>query len=202
MAVEIKNLLFDLGGVICDIDIDRAIHSFESLGIKNMESLLNRYRQHGIFHDFESGVVDVNEFCSHLRELSGKPYISDNQILNAWNSIIIEFPQPRLRRLKELKGRYNMYLLSNTNPCHFQYFPSQMGFFRMEDLFNALFLSFQMGVCKPEKQIYDMVIAQAQIVPEETLFLDDSAANIEAAKLLGFQTYLVKSGNDWLTLDL
>lgn len=202
MAVEIKNLLFDLGGVICDIDINRAIESFDNLGIKNIDSLLNRYKQHGIFHDFECGNVNTEEFCAHLRELSGKPYLSDNQIMNAWNSIIVGFPQARLKKLKELKGRYNLYLLSNTNPCHFQFFPSQMGFFRLEDFFSTLFLSYKMGVCKPEKEIFEMVSASAQINPEETLFLDDSEANIEAAKLLGYQTFLVKNGDDWMTLEL
>ena len=202
MAGEIKNLLFDLGGVICDININNGVEAFNRLGINDIDSLLNRYKQDGIFHDFECGNVDNEEFCAHLRELSGKPYLSDNQIMNAWNSIIVGFPQPRLKKLMELKKRYNLYLLSNTNPCHFQFFPSQMGFFRLEDFFTTLFLSFNMGVCKPEKEIFDLVVELAQIKPQETLFIDDSVANIDAAKLLGFQTFLVKNGDDWLSLNL
>ena len=202
MAEKIKNLLFDLGGVICDIDINEGIESLENLGIKNINSFLNRYKQHGIFHDFECGTVDSATFCAKLRELAGKPYLSDNQILNAWNSIIIDFPINRLKRLKELKADYQMYLLSNTNPAHREFFPSQMGFYRIEDLFHKLFLSYEMGVCKPEPQIFEMVLKDANIKAEETLFIDDSAANIEAAKQMGFQTHWVQKSSDWMLLEL
>ncbi len=202
MAEKIKNLLFDLGGVICDIDIDQGIQALENLGIKDISSLLNRYKQHGVFHDFECGHIDTLQFCAHLREISGKPYLSDNQIMNGWNSIVIGFPQERMRRLKELRGQYNMYLLSNTNPCHFAYFPSKMGFFRLDDLFQKLFLSYEMGVCKPDSKIFELVITSANIRPEETLFIDDSEANIEIGKSMGFQTYLVRTGSDWLSLEL
>lgn len=202
MAEKIKNLLFDLGGVVCDIDIAEGVQALENLGIKDVTSTLNRYKQYGVFHDFECGVIDTTQFCAQLRELSGKPYLGDNQIMNAWNSIVVGFPQERLKRLRELKRTYKMFLLSNTNPSHYDYFPSLMGFYKFDDLFDTLYLSYKMGLCKPERRIFEMVLEQENIKPEETLFIDDSELNIKQAAEMGFKTFLVREPSDWLKLEL
>lgn len=200
---DIKNLIFDFGGVLIDLDRARCINQFKSLGLDNVDSLLDVCHQQGLFLQHEKGLVDDEAFRNYIRTESGKPLLSDNQIDEAWNSFLVSIPSYKLEALLELRQHYMVYLLSNTNNIHWQWavehaFPYKS--FRVEDYFEKIYLSYEMKMAKPDAEIFQSVLSDANILPEETFFLDDSPANCEVARSLGIQTYTPKAYEDWRPL--
>ena len=196
---SIKNIIFDFGGVIVDISREQAVNRFIEVGLSNANELLGVYKQEGIFLELEEGKISRYEFYDALRKLSGKN-ITNEQIDYGWFGFILPLYQERIDFLLELKEKYNLYLLSNTNPiimswaCSSKFTPAGKP---LNDYFHKLYLSYQMGVVKPEKLIFEKLIEDAQIKPVETLFIDDGKANIEVGASLGFKTYQPKEGEDF-----
>lgn len=199
MYKNIKNLLFDFGGVIVSLDKQNALNRFKELGIKNIDEYLNEYRQTGIFLDYEDGKLDAPQFYKALRELANNENISDEEIDLAWQAFAVAIPDYKYNMLKELRKTYNVYLLSNTNP-------SMMKWARSKDFsptsepidafFDKCYLSYEIGHTKPDKAIYEYIIKDSGMNPAETLFFDDGEANIKAAQELGFQTHLTNQDED------
>lgn len=196
----IKNILFDFGGVIIDADLPRAISEFEKLGLKDVANLLNLYTQNGFFLDLEEGKLSRKEFCQKISEHAGRE-ISDQEVENAWLSIVEKIPLFKLDYLEELKQKgYNLFLLSNINPF-------VMDWARSSDFsdygkplntyFDKMFCSYEMGVTKPSKEIFEKVILEAPLSPEETLFIDDGTRNAEMGRNLGFHVYQPQNREDW-----
>lgn len=195
----IKNLLIDLGGVLINLDRQRCMESFKKLGFTDVEERLNIQQLHGIFMQQEKGLITAAEFRDEIRNMMGKA-ASDRQIDAAWNSFLVDIPAYKLDLLLELRTKYVVYLLSNTNELHWNYtcqnlFPYRT--FKVEDYFEKTYLSYEMHMVKPEPEIFKAVIEDAGIEPQETLFIDDSEINCQAARELGIFTYTAKADEDW-----
>lgn len=199
---NIKNIIFDFGGVLVDLDRQRCEKSFQAIGI-DLSPMLDDFHQHGVLADFESGEAKPPQFFEALRSLSNGHNPSDEQIWEAWQSFLVGVPSERLDMLIALKEHYRLMLLSNTNFIH--WYRAQNDFFlyrglTVEDLFEQIFLSFEMHLQKPQPAIFERVIEQTGIRPDETLFIDDSPANCKAADGLGIHTFCPSTPNDWIDL--
>ena len=196
----IKNLLFDLGGVIMDLDRDRCVRAFERLGMKDADDFLGVYGQKGAFLALESGKIDADEFHRQVRPMIDRPEVSDEEIDNAFNEFLVGIPVTRLEALRALRKDYKIYLLSNTNPIMInsriaEEFRKEG--FEMADYFDGIFTSYEAGCCKPGKEIFDYTEREGHIKPDETLFFDDSQANVDAARSYGLNAVLVKPGDEF-----
>lgn len=195
----IKNLMFDLGGVIMDIDRERSVRSFRRLGMKEPEKFLGDYGQTGPFGALEEGLITPAEFHEQLRAIIG-PVATDDRIDRAFDAFLVGIPVRRLAALRELRQRYGVYLLSNTNAIMWdmRIRTSFMGEGRCrEDYFDGIATSFEARALKPGAAIFDYASRRFGIRPDETVFLDDSAANVEAARGLGFHALQVPPGREF-----
>ena len=185
----IKNLIFDFGGVLIDIDPLRVGQLFKELGIKDVEKVNELAFSKGLYLDFEKGLITGAEFRDGLREVSSLK-LTDAQIDGAWNSMILRFPKSRFDLLKQLKKNYNIYLLSNTNEIHLDYFNqyviNNMGINRLDDLFTECFYSHIMKLRKPDHDIFLKMLETGGMLPSESLYIDDLPENTDAARELGF----------------
>lgn len=195
----IKNLIFDFGGVLIDADLEGAIRNFQSLGLDNISEYLNLYRQNGIFLDLEDGSKNRAEFNDAFRALTGKN-VSDESIAAAWLSIVERVDLDKLAYLEELRKDYKLYLLSNINPHVYQWADSSEFTPQGKPLpayFDRAFASYKLRMTKPSPEIFQYVIDQTGILPEETLFVDDGARNVETARSMGFHVYQPQNREDW-----
>ena len=198
---KIRNIVFDLGGVLIDIDPQRCIHRFEKLGLTNASSLMSGADFKEVWLRFEKGEIDETEFRGYIRSCcSVLKDVTDDQIDFAWNGMLVSIPRYKLDLLLELRSRYVVYLLSNTNSIYWKWAlenPFKYRGFRAEDFFEKEYLSFRLNACKPEKAIFERVIEDANIDPKETLFIDDRIENTVAATELGIKTYTPKANENW-----
>ncbi|MEP1487468.1 MAG: HAD family phosphatase [Algibacter sp.] len=199
---EIKNIVFDLGGVIMNLNVPQTIIEFTRLGIKNIVNDTGHHYTDPIFYDFEIGKVSENEFVEKLSCIaSSNP--SHLQIREAWNAMILDMPRDRINILLDLKKKYNIYLLSNTNSIHQQKFINEVNEtnnFSFNDLFEKAYYSHEIGMRKPNEDVFEFLLKDSNLKPKETLFIDDSIHNINAAEKLGIQTYHIQEGNSLETL--
>ncbi|MCP9610676.1 HAD family hydrolase [Coprobacter tertius] len=196
---EIKNIVFDLGGVLLSLDRDKAVKRFEEIGMADAEQMIDPYHQKGIFLDLEEGRLTRKGFYEKVKEHIGKD-ISAEAIDYAWMGFIVDVEEYKLSYLLELRKKYRVYLISNTNPII-------MGWARTSgftswgqpigDFFDRMYTSYEVGACKPSAVIFDYMIKDSGLNPEETLFVDDGIRNIEKGKELGFVTYCPLNGEDW-----
>lgn len=198
MDKNIKNILFDFGGVIVGLNKQNAINRFKEIGVETIEDYLGEFRQEGIFLALEEGKISREDFYTELRLLAGKN-ISEADIDSAWMAFLTEITDYKYQMLKDLRKKYNVYLLSNTNPVVMEwaessdFSPSKEN---IRDFFDKCYYSFLIGCAKPDKEIFEHVIKDAGLKPEETLFLDDGPSNIKVAEELGFKTYLANQDED------
>jgi len=201
---KIKNIIFDLGGVIMNLNVPKTISKFEQLGIKNIVNDTGHYYTDPIFYDFEKGKVREFEFIDKLRSISSlNP--SENEIREAWNAMILDMPRERIDILLNLKKKFKIYLLSNTNSMHQKKIISEVNEannFSFNDLFEKAYYSFEIGIRKPDKVIFKYVLFDSKLNPSETLFVDDSLDNIKAARKVGLSTFLIKDYNLLEVLDI
>ena len=200
MERVIKNIVFDLGGVIMTLDPAEALRRFKALGLSDAERYLDSYTQSGIFGNLEEGKITAEDFRSKLSSLTGHQLTFD-ECKHAWLGYRKDVPQRNLDLLKELRAKgYRLILLSNTNPfmmdwalsCEFDGKGSSLN-----DYFDALYLSYRLGIMKPAPDFFRQVLDNENILPEETLFVDDGPRNVEAAGKLGFLTMCPDNGSDW-----
>ena len=190
----IKNLIFDLGGVLVSLDRQRCLDNFSKmLGFDDFGNYLNAYAQKGFFAEFESGDINAAQFRDIVREHCTKEGVADEMIDQALDSFLTEVSPYKVKLLLDLKEKYNLLLLSNVNPiawktCCELFFKAQG--VDIEDVFEKLYLSYEQKTSKPGTQFYQQLIADSGIVPQETLFIDDSAANIETGRQMGLNVLL------------
>ncbi len=186
---HIKNILFDLGGVILDIDVHATLKHYYDLGFPPELLQYPNDMTSDIFFRYETGKIDTVEFRNQLRRITGLD-LSDDKLDEAWNAMILRIPIERIDLLERLKERYKLYMLSNTSSLHAAVF-EQMYLEKagkpMKDLFDKIYYSFEIGWHKPDHEAWKHVINDSGIVPRETLFLDDNIHNIKASQELGFQ---------------
>lgn len=195
----IKTIIFDLGGVIIDLDRDNAVRIFSQLGVSNAEEMFNAYHQEGIFQQLEEGSISREDFYREFRKLVGKD-LPHKEIDTGWLGFVGGVQSYKLDMLEDLRKKYTLYLLSNTNPIVMEWACSPLFSDKgkpLNDYFDKLYLSYRIGCMKPKKAIFEYVIQDSKINPEETLFIDDGATNCEVAKLFGFRTFTPKNKEDF-----
>lgn len=196
----IRNIIFDLGGVVITLDPQQAADRFEELGVKNAAQQLNSYTQQGIFGDLECGLITDEEFRQSLSQMVGHE-VSHEQCAYAWQGYAKEVPRRNLDALIRLRREgYRLILLSNTNPYMMEWVASDRfdGYGHSVDYyFDALYLSYQMKMMKPSEEVFRHILMEEQILPSESLFLDDGARNVAAASQLGMFTFCPENGEDW-----
>jgi len=196
-----KNLLFDLGGVIVDIERNNCVRAFEQLGLANADSYFGLYAQSGIFMALEDGSASVEQFHDALR--SQLPAgTSDALIDEAFQRFITGIPAHRLATLRRLRAKgYGLYLLSNTNRIMWDGILAdeftKEGLSR-EQYFDGMVTSFEARAVKPDKAIFDYTVSHLGIKPGDTLFFDDSQSNVTAARAYGFNAVLVEPGKEFI----
>lgn len=200
MERVIKNIVFDLGGVIMTLDPAEALRRFKVLGLSDAERYLDSYTQSGIFGNLEEGKITAEDFRSKLSSLTGHELTFD-ECKHAWLGYRKDVPQRNLDLLKELRAKgYRLILLSNTNPFMMDWALSSEFDGKgssLNDYFDALYLSYRLGIMKPAPDFFRQVLDNENILPEETLFVDDGPRNVEAAGKLGFMTMCPDNGSDW-----
>jgi glucose-1-phosphatase len=197
--IGIKNIIFDFGGVIIDIDFWLSINAFIKLGAKNFDEIYSQSQQSGIFDELDKGTISVDSFCEVL-----KKYLPDNvskqQIIDAWNAILIGIPEHRIRLLESVRKHYRTFLLSNTNIIHYSEYIKELqdkyGYRDLSELFEKVYLSFEVKMRKPDISFFKMVLEENNLKPEETLFIDDSEQNLPPAEALGMKTFFLNKGMD------
>ena len=198
MDKKIKNIVFDLGGVLVDLDFKAAINGLQKAGFANVKEQLMALDQGGIFQKFELGEITTEEFRTAIRENSTVT-LTDEEIDALWNAMLLEIPREKLELILDLRGKYMVYLLSNTNSIHWDYVcKNAFNYrgFRVNDYFEETFLSYEMHLAKPNKAIFEKVLHDANLLPEETLFIDDSEANCKAAEEVGIHAHHYHIGDD------
>ncbi|MFL5764511.1 MAG: HAD family hydrolase [Bacteroidia bacterium] len=189
-----KNIIFDFGGVIINIDYQLLVGAFALIGLPHFEKYFSQADQRSLFDDYEKGKISSADFRERLKKQC-IPGTTDEEIDAAWNSMILDLPKERLDLLLKLKKKYRTFLLSNTNEIHIRYIYEYLrNTYQLNDLspfFEKVYLSYEMGERKPDSKIFEIVIGENGLHPDETLFIDDSVQHIEAAKKLGLSAYLL-----------
>jgi HAD superfamily hydrolase (TIGR01549 family) len=190
--MKIKNIILDLGGVILDIDYRLTEKAFVDLGCANFNEIYSKAKQTSLFDDFEEGKIAEMVFFYKLQHLAGLD-VSLNGLKNAWNAMLIELPQRNFELLKLLQNKYRVFLLSNTNETHIKKFTSiieqSYGFENFENLFEKTYYSSEIGLRKPNRECFEYVLSESNLVPEETIFIDDSIQHVEGAIKAGIQAH-------------
>jgi putative hydrolase of the HAD superfamily len=198
MPDSVKNIIFDFGGVIFNIDHKRVENAFRNLGLENFDMLFNQALQTDVFRKFETGSITPGEFRQTLRDITGLT-VPDAILDAAWNQILVNYPPHRIELLKQIRSNYRLFLLSNTNSIHFDHyialFFEEFGY-DFTSLFEETFWSFKIGKRKPDPDPYLHILDKHRLNPAETLFIDDTIQNIEAASSLGIKAFHLNNGMD------
>lgn len=185
-----------------DLDRNRCLDSLRRLGMAEPEQMVGLYAQSGPFMALENGSMTAGEFHAAMRPYF-PPSVTVEQIDEAFSSFIVGIPLLRLKALRELKRRFRLYILSNTNPIMFNGVIArdfaQEGL-TVDDYFDGVILSYEARSCKPDRRIFDYAVERFDLDPSETLFLDDGQENIVAARRLGFNAILVEPGHEFMPL--
>lgn len=193
---NIKNIIFDLGGVILDIEPHLTVEEFKNLGFENLESTGSLFFPNELLDRLELGQISPDIFREEIKK-SVQGNITYDQINFAWNKLLMGFSEDRINLLQQLKPRFKLFLLSNTNQIHYDFynrnFRNQFGF-NFSVLFSKSYYSFKLNLRKPDESIYKRVLEENNLIPSETLFIDDSKINTDAAEKLGIKTYWLSKG--------
>lgn len=189
-----KNIIFDFGGVIINIDYNLTTAAFQNMGLRDFKEQFSKAKQNQLFDLYEKGLITSHEFRTELKTaFNAKP--STEAIDTAWNAMLLDLPKERLDLLQKLKTSHRTFLLSNTNEIHinaiYDSLDKNMGIPDFSVYFEKVYLSYKVKMRKPDAEIFRLVMNENKLNPKETLFIDDSAQHIEGAKKLGIQTYLL-----------
>lgn len=192
---NISSIIFDLGGVILNVDYNRIITAFKELNIFGFESIYSKANQGKMIDDFEKGKIKPGDFRNEVRQRL-KVDLSDQQIDNAWNSMLLDLPHKRLDLLTRLKENYKLILLTNTNVIHYNAWhviiKQQLDIDNLDAYFHKSYYSHLIGMRKPDKEIFELLMMENNLDPASTLFIDDSIQHIEGAKTIGIRVYHFK----------
>lgn len=201
---NIKNVIFDLGGVILNIDFKKTEEAFQLLGLNNFLDHISQHHITDFFEKYETGMLTDAEFITGIQKLVGKP-LEEEQIIAAWNALLLDFPPARIALLKRIKTKYRTFLLSNTNSIHHIEYRARLyrdeGVY-IEDLFEKVYYSHTVKMRKPGADIFRLVLSDNNLKADETLFIDDTLANFPEAEKLGIHVYHLKPGTDITEIGL
>jgi putative hydrolase of the HAD superfamily len=192
MSAIIKNIIFDLGGVLYDIRYENIADTFRSYGLRDFEKLYAQAGQTAEIDLFEEGKITPVQFRSFIRSLSLNN-LSDQQIDDAWNAILIDLPEVRLELLKKLGKKYRIFLFSNTNEINciefVRFVTEKFGENIFENNNKKAYYSHTLGIKKPKPEAFQQICLEQNLIPAETLFIDDTERHILGAQKAGLQTY-------------
>ena len=198
---NIKAIIFDLGAVILNINYQNTIDGFSKLGVKNASSFYSKKAQTNLFNQIETGDITAEKFLAELQKETTNASI--NQVSEAWNAMLLELPENRLALIQSLKKKYSIYLLSNTNTIHIDALKKKIEnrkWRKFCDLFDKMYLSHELGLRKPNAAIFEYILKEQNLKPEEVFFIDDSPEHIEGANKLGIKTHHLKNEEEIATL--
>jgi len=201
-ASNIRNILFDLGGVILDINIQATLKGFYELGFPAEMMQYPESMSTDVFFKYQTGKLSTEEFRNTIRKSTGVE-MSDHAFDEVWNAMLVRIPKERTELLKRLSERYALFMLSNTSALHVEVFEPmyrEAAGVSMQDVFTKIYYSHEIGWHKPDLEAWEHVIKDAGIRAEETLFLDDSIQNIKASQELGFQAIHIHERTSLLDL--
>ena len=189
---NVKAIIFDFGGIFINLNYTATIDAFKKLGIANFDELYCQAQQSNLFDNYETGKISSQRFLNGLLNfLPAKT--TPNQIVKAWNAMLLDIEPDKVSLLAELRKSYPVYLLSNTNDLHidvaFRRWKTTIGQ-PIHNSFDKIYLSHEVGLRKPTKEIFELVCSENNLNPTQTLFIDDTEQHINGAKLIGLQTHL------------
>ena len=200
---KVKALLFDLGGVIVDLDYKKTANAFENIGLQNAEKAYSQFNQTDLFNLFETGHISSEEFLAEIQnEITNQVNLSE--ITKAWNSMIIGFQHSKLEKIKKLSEQVPCYLLSNTNEIHLNYIEhllQEMDFKHFLNIFESCYFSHQIGKRKPHKETFEWVLNHMNYDAQDVLFIEDSPQHIEGAKSAKLNTFHFKKNSSLSEID-
>jgi len=195
---NIKNIIFDFGGVICDIDVRLTKQAFIDIGWRTADQGRSISGSKGLFEDLEVGTITPQHFRDELRKFFDRP-VSDAELDEAWNRLLLDMPEERIRLLEDLRKKYRIFLLSNSNGIHYNKYVQDLrerfGYPDFDALFEKAYFSFRLGLKKPDPAIFRYVLEDSRLEPAETLFIDDTLMHVEGARktgILGYHLNLVE----------
>jgi putative hydrolase of the HAD superfamily len=197
----IKNIVFDFGGVLLDLDFDRTYEEMSKLlGIPFYPDNFSESTL-AILHDFERGKISKEGFIWHIQQLSRKSVPQGKEIIDAWNAMLLGWKPEKLDYLQDLRRRYKVFMLSNTNIIHIEWVHQDLqknhGIYYFENVFfNKAYYSHEVQMRKPDSEIFHFITKDADIQPEESLYIDDLIENVNSAREIGFQGYWHNPSDD------
>ncbi len=202
---EVKNIFFDFGGVIMDIDLMRTMNAFRELGVSALTVEETQAGSGTFFDAHERGNISTEEFFKNVRALiPNGDAVTEEKLHEAWNALLGVFLPERIELLEKLSKDYRIFLLSNTNRVHREYFcetfRKQFGR-TLDSVFEKTFFSDQLRHVKPECEIYELALKGANALPQESLFIDDNPRNVAGAQQVGMHAYHLVVGKETI-LDL
>ncbi|MFZ5939777.1 MAG: HAD family hydrolase [Bacteroidota bacterium] len=203
-ANQIRNIIFDLGGVIIDLDIPRTKNALVELGIPAALAEYSCNLTNDLFYAYETGKISSEQLRDEFRRLSGASF-SDHDFDEAWCSMLLSLPEERVTLLERLNKEYRVFLLSNTSAIHALRFETmflESAGIAMKDCFEKRYYSFETGLHKPDAEAFRLIVKEKGITPEQTLFIDDTLNNVKAAEALGFSTIHLRPGMQITELSL
>ena len=192
--MTIKNIIFDLGGVLLNIDFHATINAFKELGVTRFDEFFTQAKQNQLFDRLDKGAVTPEAFRDEIRAASGIN-ISDAVFDRAWNAMLLDYPPQKIPLLEHSRKHYRTFLLSNTNAIHFPAYTEELkrvhGYESLEQLFEKQYLSHEIGMRKPDVETFAWVLAQNGLKGSETLFFDDTLQHVEGARKAGLNAYWI-----------
>ncbi|MBR0539116.1 MAG: HAD family phosphatase [Bacteroidales bacterium] len=192
MSAKIKNIIFDLGGVVLDIDENIVYQELEELGINTTE-LAQSKEFFEIMSKFDTGIYTAPTFRKKTKALLGLEKMTDQKFDSIWNAMLLDIPRERIEAIEKIKKHYKIFLMSNSNEIHYDLYVRDLqlrfGYNEFDELFNKSYFSFAEHLEKPNPRFFELILDHEHLLPEETLFIDDTAENIKVAKSLGINTY-------------
>lgn len=201
---HIQNIIFDLGGVLLNLDIQKTEDAFLQMGVKNFRDFFALGHAASFFKEYEVGTINDDEFITALQSLAGLQ--SQREVVIAgWNAMLRDFPAERIELLIRLKKKYRLFLFSNTNAIHLtafqQTYSNAFGGNLLDDLFEKAWYSHKINLRKPDTRAFEYILNDKQLLPHQTLFIDDALVNVEGARTAGIQGYHLEPGKTVLDID-
>lgn len=203
MLKNIEAVVFDLGGVLLNLDFDRLEKTFTNAGVENFESLFRLGHADSVFKEYESGLLSDEAFVQGIIDLPGSVFTKETAVA-AWNSILLDFPVERIRLLESLSAKYRLFLYSNTNAIHYAHFAAvfEKAYNKpLDSLFEKAYYSHKIGYCKPDINGYNFIVSDANLQPGKLLFIDDAQVNVEGAIKAGWNAHWLKPGETVADLE-
>lgn len=192
---NLKNIIFDYGNVIFEINFKRTQDALLQLGIRDVETFFAHKNHNQLFDNFETNAISASEFRTGIRKAAHNNDLTDQQIDDAWNSLLVGVSANNHEVLLEMKAKYRTFLLSNNNEIHYNWIIKHINdhysIDNYDNYFEKAYFSHLMKLRKPNTNIFEQVIKENNLNPAETLFIDDSPQHIAGAKKAGLNTLLM-----------